>query len=134
MPRTNHETVEMFFYALETGQFEMLKEIFAEDAKQINPYSWGAFPTSFEGRGGIYKQYSSLPEKFGKMSFPRTIYPTENPDIFFVQFQGDIEIKSGGHYQNDYIGLFKFEDGLIKEYYEYFNPILVSKAFGVTIE
>ncbi|NJM88223.1 MAG: SnoaL-like domain-containing protein [Hydrococcus sp. RU_2_2] len=131
--QTNREKVESFFIALETGRFEILKEIFAEDAQQINPYSWGQFPKSFNGREGIYQQYSSLPQTFGKMSFPRTIYATENPDVIFVQFKGDIEIKAGGRYQNDYIGIFKFENGLIKEYYEYFNPILVSKAFNVPI-
>lgn len=130
---TNRDKVEAYFVALETGRFEALREIFAEDAKQLMPYSFGDFPSSFEGREGIYRQYSSLPEIFGKMAFPRTIYPTENPDVLFVQFSGDIEIKAGGRYQNDYIGIFKFENGLIKEYTEYFNPILVSRAFNVPI-
>lgn len=44
--QTNREKVESFFIALETGRFEILKEIFAEDAQQINPYSWGQFPKS----------------------------------------------------------------------------------------
>jgi uncharacterized protein len=131
--KMNQETVEAFFTALETGKFAILREIFAEDARQLMPYAWGSFPTSFEGKEGIYQQYSSLPKIFGKMSFPRTIYATENPDVVFVQFKGDIEIKAGGRYQNDYIGIFKFEQGLIKEYWEYFNPILVSKAFNVPI-
>ncbi|WP_179228547.1 nuclear transport factor 2 family protein [Leptolyngbya ohadii] len=131
--RTNRDVVEAYFIALETGRFEVLREIFAEDAKQIMPYSFGNFPRSFDGREGIYRQYSSLPEIFSKMSFPRTIYPTENPDVLFVQFKGDIEIKAGGRYQNDYVGIFRFENGLIKEYTEYFNPILVSEAFNVPI-
>jgi ketosteroid isomerase-like protein len=97
------------------------------------PYAFGNFPKSFDGREGIYNQYRSLPKTFSKMSFPRTIYSTENPDVFFVQFKGDIEIRKGGRYQNDYIGIFRFENGLIKEYVEYFNPILVSKAFNVPL-
>ncbi|KAM3099955.1 nuclear transport factor 2 family protein [Phormidesmis sp. 146-12] len=132
--RTNAEAVEAYFVALETAKFEVLREIFAKDARQIMPYSFGEFPRSFDGREGIYKQYSSLPKTFSKMSFPRTIFPTENRDVIFVQFKGDIEIRAGGRYQNDYIGIFKFENGLIKEYTEYFNPILVSKAFNVPIK
>ncbi|BAU14388.1 hypothetical protein LEP3755_49350 [Leptolyngbya sp. NIES-3755] len=131
--RTNRDSVEAYFVALETGKFEVLREIFAEDARQIMPYAFGDFPRSFDGREGIYKQYSSLPKLFSKMSFPRTIYPTENPNVLFVQFKGDIEIRAGGRYQNDYVGIFRFENGLIKEYTEYFNPILVSKAFNVPI-
>ena len=133
LQKTNRDTVEAYFTALETGNFEVLKEIFAEDAKQIMPYSFGNFPRSFDGREGIYKQYSSLPNTFSKMSFPRTIYPTENPNVLFVQFKGDIETRKGGRYQNDYVGIFRFENGLIQEYTEYFNPILVSKAFNVPI-
>jgi uncharacterized protein len=131
--KTNRDTVEAYFIALETGNFEVLREIFAEDAKQVMPYSFGNFPKSFDGREEIYNQYSSLPKTFSKMSFPRTIYPTENPNVLFVQFKGDIEIRTGGRYQNDYVGIFRFENGLIKEYTEYFNPILVSKAFNVPI-
>jgi ketosteroid isomerase-like protein len=97
------------------------------------PYAFGDFPKSFDGREGIYQQYSTLPNLFSRMSFPRTIYATENPDVLFVQFRGDIEIRDGGRYQNDYIGIFQFENGLIKEYTEYFNPILVSQAFNVPI-
>jgi ketosteroid isomerase-like protein len=131
--RTNREVVEAYFTALETGRFEVLQEIFAEDARQIMPYAFGDFPKSFDGREGIYQQYSTLPNLFSRMSFPRTIYATENPDVLFVQFRGDIEIRDGGRYQNDYIGIFQFENGLIKEYTEYFNPILVSQAFNVPI-
>lgn len=131
--RSNRDAVEAYFTALETGKFEVLREIFAEDARQIMPYSFGDFPRSFDGREGIYNQYRSLPETFSKMSFPRTIYPTENPNVLFVQFKGDIEIRSGGRYQNDYVGIFRFENGLIQEYTEYFNPILVSEAFNVPI-
>ncbi|MCU0550523.1 MAG: nuclear transport factor 2 family protein [Leptolyngbya sp. Prado105] len=131
--KTNQDIVEAYFTALETGRFEVLREIFAEDARQVMPYAFGNFPRSFDGREGIYKQYSSLPKLFTKMSFPRTIYPTENPDVLFVQFRGDIEIRAGGRYQNDYVGIFKFKNGLIHEYIEYFNPILVSQAFNVPI-
>jgi uncharacterized protein len=131
--KRNRDAVEAYFTALETGKFEVLKEIFAADAKQVMPYAFGNFPRSFDGREGIYKQYSSLPKTFSKMSFPRTIFLTENPDLVFVQFRGDIEIRKGGRYQNDYVGIFRFENGLIKEYTEYFNPILVSKAFNVPI-
>jgi uncharacterized protein len=134
MIEKNRKTVDAFFVALETANFEKLKEIFAEDAKQLNPYTLEGFPKSFDGREGIYKQYSSLPAMFGSMKFPRTIHATENPNVFFVQFKGEIEVKAGGRYENDYIGIFKLENGLIKEYSEYFNPLLVAKAFNVPLK
>lgn len=129
----NKATVEKFFTALETQQFELLKEIFTKDGKQLNPYIPERFPKSFDGSEAIYKQYSSLPQQFGVMKFPRQIYATDNPDFFFVKFKGHIEIKAGGVYENDYIASFLLKDGKIIEYTEYFNPIVMARAFGIKL-
>jgi uncharacterized protein len=130
----NRKVVDNFFVALETQNFELLKEVFAENGRQLNPYVPEGFPKSFDGRDAIYKQYSSLPQNFGQMKFPRTIYATEDPNFFFVKYKGDIEIKAGGKYENDYISTFKLENGKVVEYTEYFNPIVMAKAFGIALK
>jgi uncharacterized protein len=112
----------------------MLKEVFAENAKQINPYSREGFPKTYDGAEGIYKQYSGLTANFGQMKFPRQIFATEDPNFFFVKFRGEIEIKAGGKYENDYLGTFKLENGKVKEYTEYFNQIVMAKAFGIELK
>ena len=68
------------------------------------------------------------------MKFPRKILATENPDFLFVQFKGEIEIKSGGKYENDYLGTFLLRDGKIIEYTEYFNQIVMARAFGLELK
>lgn len=73
----NRQTVDKFFNALETQTFDTLKEIFAEHAKQLNPYSPDGFPKTFDGAEGIYQQYSALTANFGEMKFPRQIFATE---------------------------------------------------------
>gem|GEM_PF-1199748 len=130
----NRTVVNNFFLALETQNFEMLKEVFAKDGKQLNPYAPEGFPEIFEGVDAIYKQYSGLTETFGKMKFPRTIYATENPDFFFVKFKGEIEIKAGGIYKNDYLGTFLLKNGKVIEYTEYFNQLIMAKAFGIKLK
>lgn len=130
----NKQVIDEFFNALETQQFEKLNDLFAEDARQLNPYVPKGFPTSIDGVEAIYKQYSGLPEIFGQMKFPREIYATEDPKLFVVKFTGAIEIKAGGTYENDYVGLFKVENGKIKEYIEYFNPIVMAKAFNLSLD
>lgn len=129
----NRKVVDNFFVALETPKFEMLKEIFAINGKQLNPYSPEGFPKSFDGADGIYKQYSGLTENFGQMRFPREIFATEDPNFFFVKFRGEIGIKAGGKYENDYLGTFKLKDGKIIEYTEYFNQLVMAKAFGIAL-
>jgi ketosteroid isomerase-like protein len=130
----NREVVENFFVALETQKFEMLKEVFAENGKQLNPYSPAGFPKSFDGAEAIYKQYSGLTANFGQMKFPRQIFATEDPNFFFVKFRGEIEIKAGGKYENDYLGTFKLENGKVVEYTEYFNQVVMAKAFGIELK
>jgi len=131
--QSNKKVVDTFFVALETQQFDLLKEVFATDGKQLNPYAPDGFPKSFDGAEGIFKQYSGLTVSFGQMRFPRTIYATEDPDFFFVQFRGEIEIKAGGKYENDYLGTFKLKNGKIIEYTEYFNQLVMAKAFNIQL-
>jgi len=131
---SNRKVVDNFFVALETQKFEMLKEVFAVNGKQLNPYSPEGFPKSFDGADGIYKQYSGLTANFGQMRFPRQIIATEDPNFFLVKFKGEIEIKAGGKYENDYLGTFKLENGKVIEYTEYFNQIVMAKAFGIDLK
>jgi uncharacterized protein len=130
----NKKVVDNFFVALETQEFELLKEVFTENGKQLNPYSPAGFPKSFDGAEAIYKQYKGLTANFGQMKFPRRIYATEDLNFFFVKFKGEIEIKAGGKYENDYLGTFKLENGKVIEYTEYFNQIVMSKAFGIELK
>ncbi|MEJ1239261.1 PhzA/PhzB family protein [Chryseolinea sp. T2] len=129
----NREVVNNFFVALETQRFELLKEVFDENGKQLNPYSPGGFPKSFDGAEGIYKQYSGLTANFGQMKFPRRIFATEDPNFFFVTFKGEIEIKAGGKYENDYLGTFRLSNGKVIEYTEYFNQVVMAKAFNIDL-
>ena len=92
----NRKIVDNFFIALEAQKFEMLKEVFTQNGKQFNPYSPEGFPKSFDGAEGIYKKYSGLAANFGQMKFHRQIFATEDPNLFFAKFKGEIEIKAGG--------------------------------------
>ena len=130
----NRQVVNEFFVALETQQFGKLREVFAPDGRQVNAFVPEGFPKSFEGSAEIYQQYSALPKQFGQMRFPRTIYATEDPNLFFVKFHGDLDLVAGGKYQNDYIGMFRLRDGRVVEYTEYLNPILLAKAFNIPLK
>lgn len=130
---TNYEVINNFFVALETQRFELLRAVFAPTGRQLNPYVPEGFPKSFDGAEAIYQQYSGLTGQFGQMRFPRTIHATDDPDFFFVEFRGDIEILAGGRYQNDYLGTFRLRNGQVVEYTEYFNPLVMARAFNIPL-
>jgi hypothetical protein len=81
---TNKEIVDKFFVALETRNFGILKEIFAVDGRQVNAYIPEGFPRSFDGAEAIYNQYSSLPQNFGQIRFPRKLFATEDQGVYGV--------------------------------------------------
>jgi ketosteroid isomerase-like protein len=129
----NRKVVDNFFVALETQKFEILKDIFAANGKLLYPYSLEGFPKCVDGVDAIYKQYSGLTANFGQMKFPRQILATEDSNFFFVKFKGEIEIKAGGKYENDYLGTFKLDNGKVIEYTEYFNQIVMAKTFKIDL-
>lgn len=131
--QNNKELIDSFFRAIENQQFEVIKEVFDENGRQLIPYAPDGFPKALNGAEAVYNQFSGLTAYFGQMKFPRQIFATEDPDFFFVKFMGDIEIKTGGKYENDYLGTFRLKDGKIIEYAEYFNPIVMAKAFNIQI-
>ncbi|MBW4607439.1 MAG: hypothetical protein KME22_09495 [Hassallia sp. WJT32-NPBG1] len=52
-------------------------------------------------------------------------------NTFFVEFRGEIEVLATKKpYNNTYAGLFKFRDGQVVLFREYYNPIVFIEAWG----
>jgi ketosteroid isomerase-like protein len=122
--------VERFFSALEEADVEAFLSIWADDGVQEMPYAPDGFPRRLEGKEAIRQQYSALPTNFRSMRFPREILPLADPDRFLVRYRGEIELRAGGRYDNTYVGIFTLRDGRIVELVEYFDPIVLQRAFG----
>ncbi|MBG8554372.1 nuclear transport factor 2 family protein [Hymenobacter guriensis] len=129
----NRQVVNRFYEAVESQQFAVIKDVFLPNARQLIPYAPPGFPKRLEGSEAIYQQFSGLTAYFGRMRFPRQIFVTEDPDFLFVKFNGDMEVKSGGKYENEYVGTFRLKDGKIVEYVEYFNPLVMARAFNIKL-
>ena len=130
----NKASVKAFFSALEDENVEAIVNLFAEDAKHINPYHSGLFPEGASGKTGIRNYWTPVFPNFDGMTFPiEEIYAMEDPNIVFVKYKGNIKLKdSAGVYSNNYYSTFKFdENGKITEYVEIFNPIVAARGFGL---
>lgn len=127
----NREVVHTFFQRLEAFDIEGFANLFAEDGRQIMPFSPEGLPKSLERRTAVFNQYKDMPRNFTRMRFPDlVIQDLADPGRFFATFRGEIGLRSGGEYNNTYASLFVIRDGKIAEYYEYFDPIVFQKAFG----
>ena len=104
---------------------------FADDAVQEMPYSPPGFPTELDGIEAIRRQYGGLPDAYETMSFTVTAsYPMADPEWVALEYEGAIALRSGGRYDNRYLGLFHVARGRILRFREYFDPIVLQQAFG----
>ncbi|WP_437932346.1 nuclear transport factor 2 family protein [Sorangium sp. So ce291] len=130
--RERHRAVvHAFFARLEAFDIKGFAALFAETGRQVMPFSLEGFPKTLDGRAAIFNQYRSMPDSFASIRFPDlVIHDMVDPSRFFVTYRGEIRLRSGGSYDNTYAGLFVIQDGQIAEYHEYFDPIVLQRAFG----
>ena len=130
--RTSEGTVREFFAALEAMDVDRFLKVWHERGVQVMPFALEGFPSLLDGREAVKRQYESLPKNFTAMRFPAlSIYPTQDPGVFWATWRGEIQIKASGRmYNNNYAGMFKLRDGRLVEFHEYFNPIVLMQAFG----
>jgi uncharacterized protein len=128
----NEQTIRRYFELLSQKRMDEWLKLWAEDGVQDMPYSPKGFPKRVEGKAAVAKHYSALPTSVGRMEFPDLkIYPTTDPNKFFVEFRGEIEVLATKKpYNNTYAGLFKFRDGKVTLFREYFDPIVFTEAWG----
>lgn len=130
----NKASVRNFFKALENEDVDGLVDLFAEDARHINPYASGLFPEGAQGKQGIRDYWTPVFPGFDGMEFPiEELYAMEDLQMVYVKYRGRIKLKEyAGFYENDYYSTFRFDStGKITEYVEIFNPIVAARGFGL---
>lgn len=130
----NQEIVKDFLALLEAKNINAWIELWADDGVQEMPYSPPGFPSRIEGKTAIHRHYNGLPAAYSRMTFPElTIYPMLDPDWLLAEYRGEIDIAATGRaYNNHYCALFHIFHGQIVLFKEYFNPTILSEAFGDT--
>jgi hypothetical protein len=128
----NERVVRDFLDLLSKKRMDTWLELWDKDGVQDMPYSPPGFPKRLEGKAAIAKHYSALPTNVGRMVFPDlVIYPMVDPNTLYAEYRGEIEVLATGKpYNNIYAGLFKFRNGKILLYREYYNPMVFTEAWG----
>jgi fermentation-respiration switch protein FrsA (DUF1100 family) len=78
----------------------------------------------------IHNQYKGLPHNFVSMRFPRQIVATDDPNKVIVRYTGQIPLRTGGRYDNRYVGIFEVKGGKLTRFTEFFDPLVLQQAFG----
>jgi ketosteroid isomerase-like protein len=128
----NVGTVRTFLRLLEEKDIDSWIKLWADDADHYYPFGTRMFPGHLVGTSAIYDRWKGLPAVFDSLSFPvRETWA--DGDTVIARFDGDCVLTNGGgHYQNTYVSIFNFDgEGRIREYWEYFDPILAGVNFGL---
>ena len=130
----NAEVIENFFTPLEKLDIQSFMKVWADNGRQVMPLSPDGFPKELKDKDAIFTQYKSLPENYSAMSFPRKVYATDDPHKVIVQYTGIIPLKTGGEYNNNYVGIFEIKNGKVEKFSEYFDPFILEKSFGENLQ
>ncbi|PJZ53898.1 nuclear transport factor 2 family protein [Leptospira adleri] len=130
VPFESKMIVSKFFGSLENKNIPEFLNIWNESGIQRMPLSPPNFPKELAGISMIKKQYSGLPDNFSSMKFLYKVFPTETENKVIVQYSGKIALKTGGEYNNNYVGILELKNRKIEKFTEYFDPEILQKAFG----
>jgi ketosteroid isomerase-like protein len=132
--KQNIRTVKQFINLVENRDIPSFIDLFSDDGMQFNYFQANMLPPEIKGKEALRKFWMPIPDRFSQMRFSiEAIYPMLNPELIAIKYRGYTKLKdSGKDYNNEYFALFFFnEEGKIKEYHEYSNPIITAKSFDM---
>ena len=127
----NRETLDRIRELLRTGDWQGLSACWADDGVMELPYALPGTPARTVGREAISANAAGSLALFSSFQTPEfTIFPTVDPDVFFAEYRSEAVIRPTGRtYNNLYVGYFRFRDGALVHWKEYFNPSVIREAF-----
>ena len=100
------------------------------------------FNESGKTEAGAYRVYEGIPACMAfwetAMKFEKEMHPFTDMDLtvspdgarIFLEARGHVTMASGIDYRNRYVLRLDIEDGKVRRYREYYNPIVSAHAFG----
>ncbi|MEV4754471.1 nuclear transport factor 2 family protein [Micromonospora sp. NPDC049559] len=112
-----------FFRLLSEKNVAAWGELWHPEAVLTVPYPAEGFPTEIRGKDEIVGGFHGLMSNFESFQANLTgVYPASDSDAVCVEYRNVAKLLNGAEYTNDNIAVFRFRDGLISEYHDYFDP------------
>lgn len=127
----NLKRIRAYFDLIATGDVDALSQLWHDEIVFEAPFSFTGKPSRTAGKQAVYDRLST---SYGlvSMAFHITeVYELTDPDRFLVEYDSDGRmLGSGERYQNSYITLVEFRDGLISCFREFYDSQRCAAAFG----
>ncbi|TDD91475.1 nuclear transport factor 2 family protein [Actinomadura rubrisoli] len=115
--------VRRFFELLHQKDMDAWGELWADDSRILIFYPPEGFDNIIEGKEDILSAFQGLFAGYDAFETELTgIYPAADSDAVCVEYKNRATLRDGTGYSNDNIAVFRFRDGLITKYHDYFDP------------
>ena len=89
----------------------------------VSPYPPDGFQATIDGKEAIVATFRDLFANFDSFESELTgVYPASDSGAVCVEYRNRAQLVDGTEYTNDNVAIFIFEDGLIREYHDYYDP------------
>jgi ketosteroid isomerase-like protein len=126
------EVARNFLELSATGKdFDAWGLMLAEDATRLTPFVPHGLPKITKGRDECVRALSEIFKSITKFRWiDLDLHNTDEPDVVYGTSKSHLELVDGRHYENEYVFIVKFENGLIKEFWEYMSPLPIMECFA----
>jgi ketosteroid isomerase-like protein len=129
--KTGEELARRFYALLSEKDIEEWSALWHEEGRISVPYPPEGFPTSIDGKAEIVAAFNGMFGAFETFDSELTgVYAAADSDAVTVEYRNHAKLVGGDIYTNDNIAVFRFRDGLISEYHDYFDP----RRFQVVVD
>ena len=108
-------------------------ELLTEDVVCDWPYPpMEGVPESITGRAAMWEFFSGGMTAFDPYRYEITeVFELVDPNCLIAEYRSNSRLKAtNAPYRNQYLGIFRFRDGLIRYWREYINPVIVAETLA----
>jgi ketosteroid isomerase-like protein len=134
--QTNASLVKRYLALWNVPDVEAVGDTLHSEVELEQGFPAPGAPGVVSGKENVMVFLRTAPTVLGPMNFRVTELSTlEDPNEVVVEYSGDsVVLESEKPYRNRYITRVSIQDGLIRRFCEYGNPLVVMEAFGTGSE
>jgi ketosteroid isomerase-like protein len=127
----NLDTVRRFYELLARKEVEQWGELWHPEGTILIPYPPEGFADTLSGKETIVAAFHGLMANYDSFDSTLTaLYPSADSESVVVEYTNDAKLLDGTVYTNSNIAVFRFTDGLVRWYHDYFDP----RRFQVVVD
>ncbi|BBX28459.1 nuclear transport factor 2 family protein [Mycolicibacterium alvei] len=126
------DAVATLLHHFSAGEFDTAMALFAEEIEVRLPFQdeRTGFWSHIRGQRGVRQLFAGVAALFDPHPLLLDeVFPATDGKTVVARYHGDFVARGTGKpYQNTYIAVFEFDDGLIRSWTEFHNPMVLAES------